>query len=90
MAGGQLLHGGFNGLHATVGTSLVGGHVGVQTGAVPVTRNGFRGKSNLGTEFLGHTVQQETRHPELVAERDAGAGTDLVLPLCGHDFGVGA
>lgn len=90
LAGGQLLHGGLDGLHAVVATSLVGGDVGVQTGTVPVTGDGLGRKGNLGAELLSDAVEQEARHPELVTERDVGAGTDLVFPLGGHDLGVGA
>ncbi len=68
LAGGELLHGGFDGLHATLGASLLGGDVGVETSSVPVTGNGLGRKGNLGTEFLSDAVEEETRHPELVTQ----------------------
>lgn len=90
LAGGKLLHGSLNGLHAAIGTSVLGGDVGVKTGTVPVTGDGLGRKSDLGAELLSDTVEKEARHPELVTQRDVGAGTNLVLPLRGHDLGVGA
>lgn len=34
--------------------------------------------------------KQEAGKPEMVTHLDALAGSDLELPLCGHDLGVGA
>ena len=66
VAGLKLLHGGLNGLHTTFRTDLVGGDVGVQTGTVPVTGDGLGVEGDLGTELFGNTVEEETRHPEVV------------------------
>lgn len=90
LAAGELLHGGLDGLHAALGTGLLGGDVGVETSAVPVAGDGLGGEGDLGTELLGNAVEDEAGHPELVAHGDVVAGTDLVLPLGGHDLGVGA
>ena len=90
LAASKLLHGGLDGLHAALLTGLLGRDVGVQTSAVPVTGDGLRSEGDLGTELLSDAVQDEARHPELVAHVNARARTDLVLPLGGHDLGVGA
>lgn len=90
LAGREFLHGGLNGLHATLSTSLLGGNVGVQTGAVPVTRNGLGGKSDLGTKLLGNAVEDKARNPELVAKLDVFARANLVFPLSRHDLGIGS
>jgi hypothetical protein len=90
LAGGELLHGLLDGLHAALSTRLLGGHVGVQTSAVPVAGDGLGREGDLGAELLGNAVEDEARHPKLVAHLDIVAGTDLVLPLSGHDLGVGA
>lgn len=41
VTGLELLHGGLNNLHTTIGTSGVGGDVGVKTGTVPLTLDGL-------------------------------------------------
>ena len=46
---------------------LLGGKVGVQARAVPVTGDGLRVDRDLDAKVLGDAVQQEARHPELVA-----------------------
>lgn len=86
----QLLHGRLDVLHAAVRARLLGGDVCVQTGAVPVAWNGLGRKGHLRAKFLGNALQDESRHPELVAQADAQARADLVLPLGRHDFSVGA
>jgi hypothetical protein len=90
VTGLQLLHGGLNVLHATIGTRLRGRDVGVQTGTVPVPGDGLGVEGDLSPKLLGDTVEQETGHPEVIAHLNALAGTDLVLPLGGHDLGVDA
>ena len=90
LAGRELLHSGLDGLHAALLAGLLGGDVGVQTSAVPVARDGLGREGYLGAELLGNTVQDEARHPQLITHGDVLAGTDLVLPLGGHDLGVGA
>jgi hypothetical protein len=84
----KLLHVALDGLHATVGTSLVVGDVGVETGTVPVTGDRLGVEGDLDTELFGDTVEEETRHPEVVAHLDTLARTNLVLPLRGHDLSV--
>lgn len=80
----------------------------METSAVPVTRDGLGGKSDLDTKVLGNTVKDETGQPELITNCitmsvlhanstqqqiqltvNALARTDLVLPLSGHDLGIG-
>lgn len=85
----ELLDGSLNVLHATLNTHLLGGEVGVETGTVPVTGDGLGLNGDLGAELLGNAGQEEASEPEVVAHLNAGAGTDLELPLGGHDLGVG-
>jgi len=67
-----------------------GGEVGVGACAVPVTLHGLGVNGDHGAKVLSHSVQQETTHPQVVTHGDALAGTNLELPLSGHDFGIGA
>ena len=66
VAGAELLHGRLDGLVATLLAHLLGRHVGVKTGAVPVTRDGLGGESDLDAKLLGDAVEDEARHPELI------------------------
>lgn len=66
VAGLELLHGGLNNLHTTVGTSGVGGNVGVKTGTVPLTLDGLGLEGDTDTELLSDTVEKETGHPEVI------------------------
>jgi len=88
VTGLKLLHGGLDDLHTTIGTGTVGGHVGVETGTVPLTLDGLRLEGDADTELFGNTVEEETGHPEVVTHLNSGAGANLVLPLGGHDLGV--
>lgn len=90
LAGGELLHGSLDGLHAALLTGLLGGDVGVETSTVPIAGDGLGSEGDLGTELLSNAVKNEAGHPELVAHGDVVAGTNLVFPLSGHDFSVGA
>ena len=90
LAGRELLHSGLNSLHAVLTTGVDGRDVGVETSTVPVTRDGLGRKGNLDTKLLSNAVEKEARHPELVTEGNAGAGANLVLPLGGHNLGIGA
>ena len=38
----------------------------METSSVPVTWDGLRGEGDLDTEFFSDTVEEETRHPQLV------------------------
>jgi hypothetical protein len=66
VAGLELLHGGLDDLHTTIGTSSVGGNVGVKTGTVPLTLDGLGVERDTDTELFGNTVEEETGHPEVV------------------------
>ena len=63
----KLAHGSLNSLHATIFAHFSGGDVGVETGAVPVTWDRFGGKGDLNAIFFSDTVEEEARHPELIA-----------------------
>jgi hypothetical protein len=88
VTGLELLHGGLNNLHTTLGTSGVGGNVGVKTGTVPLTLDGLGLEGDTDTELLSNTVEKETGHPEVITHIDTGARADLVLPLGRHDLSV--
>ena len=66
------------------------GDVGVASGAVPVAGNGLRVERRHHAKVLADAVEEETRHPEMVADLDALARADLVFPLGRHHFRVGA
>lgn len=66
----QGLHGLLDGLHATLLAHSLGGNVAVKTGTVPLTGNGLGVEGDAGTELLGNTVEDEARHPELIADCD--------------------
>ena len=53
-------------LHAARIAHLLGRDVRVETGAVPVARDGLGVERNLGAEFLSDAVEKETSHPEMV------------------------
>lgn len=75
----ELLDRGLNDLHATLGTHLLGGEVGVETSTVPVTGHGLGVPGDLGTEVLGNTGKQETSQPQVVTHLDTQAGANLEL-----------
>lgn len=41
-------------------------------------------------KLLGNAMQKETRHPQIVSNGYAQAGTHLELPLGRHDLRIGA
>lgn len=88
VTGLEFLHGSLNGLHTALGTSSVGGDVGVKSSTIPVTGDGLGVERDLSTELFGDTVEEEARDPEVVTHLDTLARTNLVLPLSGHDLGV--
>lgn len=57
------------------------GEVAVGSGSVPVARHRFRVEGDHDAEFLGDAVQQETGHPQVVADANAFARSDLEFPL---------
>lgn len=64
---GKSLHGLFHDLHAAVLAHRLGGDVGVKTRAVPVARDGLGVEGDFDAKLLGHAVEDEAGHPELVA-----------------------
>lgn len=68
VAGTELLHGSLNGLVSAFFTRGRGGDVGVESSTVPVTWDGLGGEGDLDAEFFGNTVENESRHPELVTD----------------------
>jgi len=88
MAFGELLEGSFNVLHATFLTHQLGGDIGVETRAVPVTWDGLGVEGDLDAEFFGDTVEEVTSGPEVVSHLDTEAGSDLELPLRWKNLGI--
>ena len=86
----KLLDGSLDVLHAALLAHLLGGEVAVETGTVPVTGDRLGVDGDLGAELLGDAVEKEAGEPEVIAHLDTQAGTNLELPLAGHNFGVGA
>ena len=66
VAGLELLHDGLNDLQTTLGTSGVGGDVGVKTGTVPLTLDGLGVEGDADTKLFSDTVEKETGHPEVI------------------------
>ena len=60
---------------------LVGAEVGVAAGAVPVASDGLGVEGHDDAKVLADAVQDEARHPQVVAHVDALCGTHLELPL---------
>lgn len=65
--GGKGVEKGGKGGETDLFAHLLGGEVGVQAGAVPVAGDGLRVDRDLDAKVLGDAVQEEARHPELVA-----------------------
>lgn len=66
VAGLELLDRSFDVLHATRFAHNLAGEVAVQTRSIPVTRDRLGMERDLGTEFFGDTVEEETSTPEVV------------------------
>ena len=62
----KLVHYRFDGLETTIKTHILGGDVGMETGAVPVTWDWLGVESDDNAEFFCNTVKQEAGHPEFV------------------------
>ena len=75
-------------LHAAGLAHRLRGVVGVAARAVPVALEGLGVGGDLDAPLLGDADEEVAGHPEVVAHRDALAGTDLELPLGGHDLGI--
>jgi len=60
----------------------------VATSTVPITGLGLGVEGDDDVEFLADTQHEETGHPNLVTTVDTSAGTNLVLPLTGHNLRV--
>lgn len=74
--------------HLTVSHSL-SGVVAVTAGPIPV-REELRGKGYVNVVVLSYSVEKVARHVEHVTDCDRLAGSDLVLPLTGHNLSVRA
>ena len=67
----------------------LGGEVGVAAGTVPVGEE-LGGEGNVDVVVLSDTVEEVAGNVDLVTDCDTFNGSDLVLPLTGHNLGVGA
>lgn len=84
----ELLDGGVDVLESSLRAHLLGGVVGVASGSVPVAGDGLGVEGHDDTELLSESVHDEAGDPHVVSDVDAKAGSDLVLPLAGHDLSV--
>ena len=62
----KLLNGGLDVLHSSGLAHLLAGEVAVKTSSIPVTWNWLGVEGDLGTEFFGNAVEEETSEPEMV------------------------
>ena len=85
----ELLDGGLDVLHSTWLAHIGRGEVGVETSSVPVAWDWLRVEGDLGSKLLSNAAEEETGEPKLVTHLDTVTWTDLELPLCWHDLGVG-
>jgi len=84
----ELLDTGNDVLHATFGTHLLGGDVGVGTGTVPVSIERLGSEGNHDSEFLCDPDKQESCEPHLISCVDASGWSNLEFPLRRHDLGI--
>ena len=56
--------------------------------AVPVAGDGLGVPGDNDSELLADTEEDVAGHPDVVSGVNSGAGSDLVLPLSGHDLAV--
>lgn len=59
----------------------LGGEVTVSTSSVPVALHGLGVEGDDHAELFGDAMQQETRHPQVIADADALAWAYLEFPL---------
>merc|ERR1719150_901937 len=87
---GEAVYGLLDHLHPTRLPHALSGEVAVGPGSVPVSLHGLRVEADHYPKVLSDPAEEVAGDPEVVAHLDALAGSDLVLPLCGHHLGVGA
>ena len=86
----KLSHHEMNVLHATGScTHSLGREVGVAARAIPVLEK-LGGERDVDVEVLSNASKNVARHPEVISDGNALDRADLVFPLAGHDFCVGA
>lgn len=88
MALAELLDGSFDVGHSTFDTHLLGGDVGVESRAVPVSWNWLGVERNLDAEFFGNTVEEVTSDPKMITHLNAEAWANLEFPLGWENFSV--
>mmetsp|Transcript_15939 Transcript_15939/g.20829 ORF Transcript_15939/g.20829 Transcript_15939/m.20829 type:complete len:296 (+) Transcript_15939:427-1314(+) len=87
----QLVNGLFDNFQSTFFTHFFGGNVGVHTSTVPITlHNGFGMQSAVNLEILAYTLQNVSRHHQLVTGINTNAWSNLVFLLTWHDFPIGS
>lgn len=87
--GGELVDGGLDDGESSGFPHLLRGHVSVHPGPVPVAlRDGLGVEGAEDLVLLTHPLKDVAGRPQLIASVDSNAGTDLVLPLPGHDLAV--
>ena len=85
----ELLNGVFDGLNTALLAHCLGRIVRVASCTIPVARlEGLGMERYLDAPLFSHTDEEEAGHPKVVTHGDTLAGTNLELPLRGHDLGV--
>ena len=73
-------------LHSSGLTHSECAEIGVTTSPIPITLERFGVERDLDTPLFGDANQEVTCDPEMITHGDAFTGTDLELPLGGHDL----
>lgn len=79
-----------NDLDATVLSHGESAVVGVAAGPVPVARNGLGVQTDNYALVLGHLLEDEPGHPQVISHLDSFTRANLELPLRWHDFSIGS
>mmetsp|Transcript_33348 Transcript_33348/g.51079 ORF Transcript_33348/g.51079 Transcript_33348/m.51079 type:complete len:258 (+) Transcript_33348:183-956(+) len=89
--GSELVDGLLNVFESAFVAHLFGGNVRVHTGTVPVTLDDWLWEQRaVDLKVFAYSLEDVTRHHELIAGVDSDARSDLVFLLSGHDFSVGS
>jgi len=85
---GKLLNSLLDGLVTALLTHNLSRDVSVAASTVPVALKRLGVEGNGNTEVLSDTVKEVTGDSQLITHGDTSAGTNLVLPLRGHNLSV--
>ena len=86
---GEFFQLGVDSSHVGIISSFSGGVVSVASGSIPVALDRLGVNTDFNAEGFRDTVEEVSSHPEVVAAFNSFAGSDLELPLSGHNLAVG-